>query len=73
MKIIVFMDAQGLIVAQTAQGDLLEECFFKAADETDEEIRALGYRRLVQTYPAAQIEAGAGIESHEIRELFLEC
>jgi hypothetical protein len=58
MKIIVSMDEHGWIVAKNAQGDILEECFFKTDDETDEEIRAWGYQRLVHAYPAAQIAAG---------------
>jgi hypothetical protein len=73
MKIIVSMDIRGEIVAKTAAGDILGECFFKAEDETHEEITALGYRGLVQTYPAMQIEAGEGIDPAEIGELFLEC
>jgi hypothetical protein len=73
MKIIVSMDERGWIVAKNAQGDMLEECFFKTDDETDEEISALGYRRLVHAYPTAQIEAGEGIDPQEIEALFLEC
>ena len=73
MKIIVSMDARGWIVARNAQGDMLEECFFKTDDETDEALRAWGYRRLVHAYPATQIEVGEGIEPQEIDELFLEC
>ncbi len=72
MKIIVSMDARGWIVAKNAQGEILEECFFKTDDETDEELRAWGYRRLVYAYPDAQVEVGEGIEPQEIEELFLE-
>jgi hypothetical protein len=53
-------------------GEILEECFFKTDDETDEELWAWGYRRLVYAYPTAQIEVGEGIEPQEIEELFLE-
>ena len=45
MKIIVSMDERGWIVARNVQGDILEECFFKTDDETDEEIRAWGYQQ----------------------------
>ena len=40
---------QALWVALTCRccGDILEDCFFKTDDETDEEIRAWGYQRLV--------------------------
>jgi len=72
MKMIVSMDERGWIVAKNAQGDILEECFFKMDDETDEELQAWGYRRLVHAYPAAQVEVGEGIEPQEIEELFLE-
>jgi hypothetical protein len=69
MKIIVSMDERGWIVAKNAQGDILEEYFFKTDDETDEEIRAWGYQRLVHAYPTAQIVAGEGIDPQEIEEL----
>ena len=72
MKIIVSMDERGWIVAKNVQGDILEECFFKTDDETDEEIRTWGYQRLVHAYPAAQIAAGEGIDPQEIEELFVE-
>lgn len=72
MKIIVSMDQRGWIVAKNAQGEILGECFFKTDDETDEEISAFGYQRLVHAYPAMQIEAGEGIDPQELEELFLE-
>ena len=72
MKIIVSMDRRGEVVAKNAQGDILGECFFKMEDETHEEIVALGYRRLVHTYPVTQIETGHGIDREEIGDLFLE-
>jgi hypothetical protein len=72
MKIIVSMDQHGWIVAKNAQGDILGECFFKTDDETDEEISAFGYQRLVHVYPATHIEAGEGIDPQELEELFLE-
>jgi len=72
MKIIVSMDQSGWIVAKNAQGEILGECFFKTDDETDQEISAFGYQRLVHAYPATQIEAGDGIDPQELEELFLE-
>jgi hypothetical protein len=54
------------------QGDGYEVCFFKTEEETEEELRAWGYPRLVEAYPAAQIEAGHGIAPQELAELFLE-
>jgi len=50
MKIIVSMDQSGWIVAKNAQGEILGECFFKTDDETDEELSAFGYQRLVQKH-----------------------
>ena len=73
MDIMVFMDVWGAIWAADAQGRMLAECFFKAVDETDEDIRQLGYQRLISTYPAATIAAGEGMSVQEIGELFLEC
>ena len=40
--------------------------------DTRGEIWAWGYPLLVDTYPAAQIEAGHGIAPQELVELFLE-
>jgi hypothetical protein len=68
IKIIVSMDARGEIWAHHEQGDRREVCFFK----TEEELRAWGYPLLMDAYPAAQLEAGHGIESQELAELFLE-
>src|SRR5689334_18460254 len=50
MKITVSMDARGRIMVKNARGEMLEECFFKTDDETEEELRAWGYRRLVYAY-----------------------
>jgi hypothetical protein len=72
MKIIVSMDACGEIWAHHEQGDRREVCFFKTEEETEEELRAWGYPLLVDAYPAAQLEAGSGIEPQELAELFLE-
>jgi len=72
MKIIVSMDARGEIWAHHEQGDRREVCFFKTEEETEEELRAWGYPLLVHAYPAAQLEAGHGIEPQELVELFLE-
>lgn len=41
-------------------------------EETCEEIQAWGYRFLLQAYPTAQIEAGAGIDPQEMEALFTE-
>ena len=72
MKIIVWMDERGEIWAHHEQGDRHEVCFFKTEEETEEELRAWGYPLLVDAYPAAQLEAGHGMEPQELAELFLE-
>jgi hypothetical protein len=72
IKIIVSMDACGEIWAHHEQGDRREVCFFKTEEETEEELRAWGYPLLMDAYPAAQLEAGYGIEPQELAELFLE-
>jgi len=72
IKIIVSMDARGEIWAHHEQEDRREVCFFKTEEETEEELRAWGYPLLMDAYPAAQLEAGHGIEPQELAELFLE-
>jgi len=58
MSITVCMDAAGAIWLANGQGDLLAECFFKAEDETEDELRLMGYHRLLTVYPAAHLAAG---------------
>jgi hypothetical protein len=72
MHIIVSMQADGLIVATTNQGQVLAECFFKAEDETTDELRQMGYVRLLYTYAAATVEAGPGIEPTDLADVFIE-
>jgi hypothetical protein len=57
---------------ENPQGDLLAECFFKAEDETAEELRQMGYQALSACYPTAQIAAGRGIAVEDMADLFLE-
>ena len=59
-------------MATTTQGQILAECFFKAEDETVDELRQMGYARLVHTYAAATMEAGVGLEPTDLEDLFLE-
>lgn len=72
MHIIVSMQADGLIVAANTQGQILAECFFKAEDETVEELRQMGYACLIHTYATATVEAGIGIEPTDLEDLFIE-
>jgi hypothetical protein len=45
---------------ENPHGDILAECFFKAEDETAEELKQMGYQSLSEYLPAAQIAAGKG-------------
>jgi len=72
MHIIVAMQADGLIVATTTQGQILAECFFKAEDETVDELRQMGYARLLHAYAAATVEAGPGLEHTDLEDVFLD-
>ena len=72
MHIIVAMQADGRIVATTTQGQMLAECFFKAEDETVDELRQMGYARLLHTYAAATVEAGPGLEHTDLEDVFLD-
>ena len=71
MSITVCMDAAGAIWLANGQGDLLAECFFKAEDETEDELRLMGYHRLLTVYPAAHLAAGTALEPAELGELFV--
>jgi hypothetical protein len=72
MQMIISMQADGLIMATNTQGHLLAECFFKAEDETAEELRQMGYTSLRHTYPTATFVVETGMESTDVEDLFLE-
>ena len=71
MTVIVCMDEVGAIWIANGQGALLAECFFKAEDETEDELRLMGYHRLLTVYPAAHLAAGTVLEPGELGELFV--
>jgi hypothetical protein len=50
----------------------LAECFFKAPDETPEELEHMGYPQLLHLYPPEEILVGPGIASEEVEEIFVE-
>ena len=56
----------------TPGGKILAECFFKAEDETPDELRQMGYRSLTEQYRRAHITVGAGLEAADLAELFVE-
>ena len=72
MPVMVFMNAAGMIVVATPQGDILTEGFFRTDEETEEALEAMGYQRLLTAYPAAEIVVGTGIDPDDLSEIFLE-
>jgi hypothetical protein len=72
MTVIVCMDEAGTIWIANGQGDILAECFFKTEDETEDELRLMGYHRLLTVYPTAHLAAGAALDPAELGEVFLE-
>jgi hypothetical protein len=56
----------------TPRGKVLAECFFKAEDETSDELRQMGYRSLTEQYRRAHITIGAGLEADDLPELFVD-
>jgi hypothetical protein len=71
MQVRISVNDQGEIVVETPQGPHLTECFFKAEDETPEELRHMGYHPLVLRYPTAQIVVGPGLEPGDLAEIFV--
>jgi hypothetical protein len=67
---IPFLSKTPLPVSDT--GHLLTECFFKAPDETPEELEHMGYPQLLHLYLPEEILVGPGIASEEVEEIFVE-
>jgi hypothetical protein len=72
MHILISVQANGLIMAANMQGHRLAECFFKAEDETAEELRQMGYTSLRHASPRATFVVGTGIACTDLEDLFLE-
>ena len=72
MTVLVCMHEAGTVWIENAQGDFVAPGFFKTAEETEAELQAMGYPRLLTAYPAAQIVAGPGMDPAELGEVFLE-
>jgi hypothetical protein len=72
MTVTVCMNEAGAIWIANDQGDMLAECFFKTEDETEDELRLMGYHHLLTVYPTAHLAAGAALDPAELGELFLE-
>ena len=71
-QVIVSKNDKEEVWVETPTGNLLAECFFKAVDETPDELRQMGYRSLTEQYRRAHITVGAGLEVADLAELFVE-
>lgn len=71
-QVIVSRNNNEEVWVQTPTGKTLAECFFKAEDETPDELRQMGYRPLTEQYRRAHITVGAGLEAADLAELFVE-
>jgi hypothetical protein len=72
MTVTVCMNAAGAVWLEDAHGVIVAPCFFKTAEETEDELQSMGYPRLLTAYPAAQIVVGTGMDPAELGEVFLE-
>ena len=71
-QIIVSRNDKEEVWVETLDGNVLAECFFKAPDETPEEVEHMGYPQLLHLYPAEEILVGQGIAPEEVEEIFVE-
>jgi len=71
-QVIVFRNDKEEVWVKTPTGHLLRECFFKAPDETPEELEHMGYPQLLHLYPPEAILVGPGITPDEVEEIFVE-
>ena len=71
-QVIVSRNDKEEVWVATPTGNLLAECFFKAPDETPEELEHMGYPQLLHLYPPEEILVGPGIASEEVEEIFVE-
>jgi hypothetical protein len=71
-QIIVSSNDKEEVWVATPTGTILAECFFKAPDETPDELEHMGYPQLLHLYPAEEILVGQGITPDEVEEIFME-
>ena len=71
-QVIVSRNDKEEVWVATPTGHLLAACFFKAPDETPEELEHMGYPQLLHLYPPEEILVGPGIASEEVEEIFVE-
>jgi hypothetical protein len=71
-QVIIARNDKEEVRVETPTGHLLAECFFKAPDETPEELEHMGYPQLLHLYPAEGLLVGPGIAPDEVEEIFIE-
>ena len=71
-QVIVSRNEKEEVWVATPTGTLLAEGFFKAPDETPEELEHMGYPQLLHLYPLEEIRVGPGIASEEVEEICVE-
>jgi hypothetical protein len=71
-QVIVSKNNKEEVWVETPTGNLLVECFFKAPDETPEELEHMGYPQLLHLYAPEEILVGSGIAPDEVEEIFVE-
>ena len=70
--VIVSRNDKEEIWVETPTGTILTECFFKAPDETPEELEHMGYPQLLHLYPPEEILVGQGITLDEVEDICVE-
>ena len=71
-QVIVARNDKEEVWVQTPTGNRLAECFFKAPDETSEELEHMGYPQLLHLYSPGEILVGQGIAPEELEDIFVE-
>ena len=71
-QVIVSRNEKEEVWVATPTGTILAEGFFKAPDETPEELEHMGYPQLLHLYPPEEILVGPGIAPEEVEEIFVE-
>ena len=71
-QVIVCQNDKEEVWVETPTGHIVAGCFFKAPDETPEELEHMGYPQLLHLYPPEAIVVGPGIAPEEVEEIFVE-
>ena len=71
-QVIVSKNDKEEVWVETPTGNVLAECFFKAPNETPEELEHMGYLQLLHLYPPGKILVGQGIAPEEVEDIFVE-